>query len=71
MTRAEKIWSLHRIIVDPTSDDGTVRRSKRALLVALATPERRFRANIPGLKGRTRKVAHLQQFPFSVEAGLP
>jgi len=56
MTRAERIWTLHRTILGPTSDSGEVRRSKRALLVALATPDKLFQpdlgapraANAPG-----------------------
>jgi hypothetical protein len=71
ITRAERIWNLHRTIVDPTSDRDEVRRSKRALLIALATPDELFQSDTPTLEQRARQeLRHSQQSPFSVEAAL-
>jgi|ERR1051325_9207349 hypothetical protein len=71
MTRAERIWTLHRTILDPTSDSGEVRRSKRALLVALATSDKLFQADLRAPEPRThQEVRHSQRSPFSAEAAL-
>jgi len=71
ITRAERIWNLHRTIVNPTLDSGEVRRSKRALLVALATPDKLFQADLRAPEPRTRQeVHHSQRSLFSVEAAL-
>jgi hypothetical protein len=71
MTRAEEIWNLHRTIVNPTSDRRDVRRSKRALLIAWASPDKLFQADLRSLAPRSHKpVGHSQQSAFSVEAAL-
>jgi hypothetical protein len=69
--RAERIWNLHRTIVDPASDSDEVRRSKRALLIALGTPDELFQSDISAPERRTRQeLRHSQQSPFSMEATL-
>jgi hypothetical protein len=71
ITRAERIWNLHRAIINPISKSGEVRRSKRALLVALATPDKLVQAELPVPQRRTRQESrHSQRSPFSVEAVL-
>lgn len=64
MTRVERIWKLHRTIVDPASDIEEVRRAKRALLFALATPDKMHNAAIPASERRKRLTRHCEKSVF-------
>jgi hypothetical protein len=70
ITRAEKIWNLHRIVINPISGRGEVKRSKRALLVALATPDKLVQADLHAAKPSSRKLRHSERSLFPVEAAL-
>jgi hypothetical protein len=71
MTRAERIWNLHRTIVDPLSDSEEVRRSKRAVLITLAMPDKLFQSDVPLPEQRTRQEPrHSHQSPFLLEVAL-